>query len=345
MIVKIDNPCENGDAGDSESGHARQAFAKLTPDQILDAVETLGVRCDGRFLALNSYENRVYRIGLEDRAPVVVKFYRPQRWSDRAILEEHAFTLTLAQQEVPVIAPWVDEQGHSLHRAGPFRFAVYPCQGGRAPELDNPEQLELLGRFIARIHALGGIKPFTCRPQLDIEGYAIRPARYLQQQGFIPDHLVAAYASLTTDLIEQLQISFARAGKIRSIRLHGDCHPGNILWSESGPQIVDFDDARMGPAVQDLWMFLAGEPAQMRTALGHLLEGYGRFADFNPAEIQLIEPLRTLRLIHYAGWLASRWDDPAFPLAFPWFNTTRYWEEHILILREQAALLAEPTLI
>jgi Ser/Thr protein kinase RdoA (MazF antagonist) len=341
----IDKPVETGGAEDGESRYAKQAFARLTPDQILDAVETLGVLCDGRFLGLNSYENRVYRIGLEDRAPVVVKFYRPQRWSDRAILEEHGFTLALAQQEVPVIAPWVDEQGQSLHRQGPFRFAVYPCQGGRAPELDNPEQLALLGRFIGRIHALGALKPFGYRPRLDIESYAVRPARYLLQQRFIPDHLVAAYASLTADLVEQLQTGFDRAGRIRNIRLHGDCHPGNILWGESGPHIVDFDDARMGPAVQDLWMFLSGEPGQMRAALESLLEGYCRFADFNPAEIQLIEPLRTLRLIHYAAWLASRWDDPAFPLAFPWFNTIRYWEEHILTLREQAALLAEPPLI
>jgi len=324
---------------------ARQAFAGLTPDQILDAVETLGVCCDGRFLALNSYENRVYRVGLEERPPVVVKFYRPRRWSDRAILEEHDFTLALARQEVPVIAPWVDDQGHSLHHQGAFRFAVYPCHGGRPPELDDPVQLELLGRFIGRIHALGAVQSFVYRPHLDIQSFAVRPARYLQQQGFIPDHLIAAYESLTADLLQRLHSSFERAGRVRIQRLHGDCHPGNILWGETGPLIVDFDDARMGPAVQDLWMFLAGDPAQMRSALGHLLEGYGRFADFDPVEIQLIEPLRTLRLIHYAGWLASRWDDPAFPLAFPWFNTNRYWEEHILNLREQAALLDEPPLM
>ena len=328
-----------------DSAQAKQAFARLSPDQILDAVETLGVRCDGRFLALNSYENRVYRVGLEDRSPVVVKFYRPQRWSDQAILEEHAFTLALASQEVPVIAPWVDRQGCSLHHQGPFRFAVYPCHGGRSPELDNPEQLELLGRFIGRIHALGAVKSFVYRPRLDIESFAIKPSRFLLEQGFIPDHLVPAYQSLTDDLVAQLRISFERVGQVRSLRLHGDCHPGNILWGVTGPLIVDFDDARMGPAVQDLWMFLSGDPAQMRIALEHLLEGYQRFADFNPAESQLIEPLRTLRLIHYAGWLASRWEDPAFPLAFPWFNTIRYWEEHVLTLREQAALLAEPPLL
>ena len=328
-----------------DTDHAKQAFAGLTPDQILDAVETLGARCDGRFLALNSYENRVYRVGLEDRPPVVVKFYRPRRWSDQAILEEHRFTLALAQQEIPVIAPWMDERGLSLHHQGPFRFAVYPCHGGRPPEPDNPEQLELLGRFLGRIHALGAVKPFAYRPRLDIESFAVQPSRFLLAQGFIPDHLVAAYQSLTADLITQLRIGMDRVGRIRMLRLHGDCHPGNILWGESGPLIVDFDDARMGPAVQDMWMFLSGESVQMRMSLEHLLEGYSRFAAFNPMEIQLIEPLRTLRLIHYAGWLASRWDDPAFPLAFPWFNTTRYWEEHILTLREQAALLAEPPLL
>jgi Ser/Thr protein kinase RdoA (MazF antagonist) len=211
--------------------------------------------------------------------------------------------------------------------------------------LDNPQQLELLGRFIGRIHTLGALRPFAHRPKVDIESYALSPARYLLERGFIPAHLVPAYQSLTRDLVMQLHSCFERAGKVRSIRLHGDCHPGNILWGEHGPHIVDFDDARMGPAVQDLWMFLSGEPAEMRAALQQLLEGYARFADFNPAEIRLIEPLRTLRLIHYAGWLASRWDDPAFLLAFPWFNSTRYWEEHILTLREQAALLAEPPLV
>lgn len=320
---------------------AKQAFAKLTPDQILDAVETLGVQCDGRFLALNSYENRVYRVGLEDSAPVVVKFYRPHRWSDETILEEHRFTLALAEQEVPVIPPWVDRQGVSLHRQGPYRFSVYPCHGGRPPDLDNPDQLELLGRFIGRIHALGAVKPFEFRPELTIDSYGVRPARFLLEHGFIPNHLLEAYQSLTIDLIEQIRVCFKRAGKVRSIRLHGDCHPGNILWTDVGAHIVDFDDARMGPAVQDLWMFLAGEPGQMRTGLTDLLEGYTRFHDFNPAELQLIEPLRTLRMMHYAGWIASRWDDPAFPLAFPWFNTNRYWEDHILTLREQAALLDE----
>lgn len=320
------------------------AFANLTPDQILDAVEGTGVRCNGRFLALNSYENRVYQIGVEESAPLVVKFYRPARWSDTAITEEHLYTLALAQQEIPVIPPCMDEAGVSLRRQGGFRFALYPCRGGRSPELDNPEQLEQLGRFIGRIHALGAAKPFQHRPSIDIESYAVEPRRYLLEQGFIPMHLVEAYTSLTKDLIKQIQACYARAGRFRMIRLHGDCHPGNILWSESGAHIVDFDDARMGPAIQDLWMFLSGNRAYMTARLADLLEGYTQFYDFNPAELHLLEALRTLRLIHYAAWLARRWDDPAFPRAFPWFNTVNYWEEHILTLREQAALLDEPPL-
>ena len=324
---------------------SKQAFANLTPDAILDAVEAKGVICDGRFLALNSYENRVYRIGVEDGPPLVAKFYRPNRWSDEAILEEHRFTLALAEQEIPVIPPLLDEDRNSLHQEGPYRFSLYPCRGGRPPDLDNPDQLEQLGRFIGRIHALGAARPFVHRPCLDITSYAVKPREFLLEHGFIPPHLLEAYASLTRDLIRQLQVSFEQAGKVRNIRLHGDCHPGNILWSDNGAHIVDFDDARMGPAVQDLWMFLSGERAFMAARLGDLLAGYCQFFDFNPAELKLIEGLRTLRLIHYAAWIASRWDDPAFPLAFPWFNTNHYWEEHVLTLREQAALLQEPPLI
>ena len=324
---------------------SKEAFANLTPDQLLDAVETTGVRCDGRFLALNSYENRVYQIGMEEGAPLVAKFYRPNRWTDAAIIEEHRFTLALAEQEIPVVAPLLDDSGNSLHRAGPYRFALYPMRGGRAPELDNPDQLEQLGRFIGRIHAFGSVRSFKYRPLFDIESFAVRPRAFLLENDFIPGHLLEAYATLTSDLIKQLQACFRRAGKQRYIRLHGDCHPGNILWTERGPHIVDFDDARMGPAVQDLWMFLSGDRDYMTARLGDLLEGYSRFFDFSPGELQLIEPLRTLRLIHYAAWIASRWEDPAFPQAFPWFNTSRYWEEHILTLREQAALLDEPALV
>jgi len=239
----------------------------------------------------------------------------------------------------------VDESGNSLYKQGPFRFALYPCRGGRPPELDNPDHLEQLGRFIARIHALGATKSFAHRPRVDIESYAIQPRRFLLENDFIPAYLNEAYATLTTDLIQQIAACFERAGKIRLLRLHGDCHPGNILWTDNGPQIVDFDDARMGPAVQDLWMFLSGDRAYMTARLADLLEGYTQFYDFNPAELHLVEALRSMRLIHYAAWIASRWEDPAFPLAFPWFNTVNYWEEHVLTLREQAALLNEPPMV
>ncbi|NOY15495.1 MAG: serine/threonine protein kinase [Gammaproteobacteria bacterium] len=325
--------------------NAKEAFAQLTPDHMLDAIESLGLRCDGRFLALNSYENRVYQIGIEDQSPLVAKFYRPGRWSDQAIIEEHEYTQTLATLEIPVIAPDKDDKGVSLHHYESYRFALYPCRGGRAPELDNPEHLEQLGRFIARIHAEGATKKFEYRPELDIERFAIEPRRYLLDHNFIPAHLIEAYQGLTKDLIEQIQQCFDRAGEVHNIRLHGDCHPGNILWTDSGPHIVDFDDARTGPAIQDLWMFLSGDRAYMAARLADLLEGYTQFYDFNPVELHLLEALRTMRLIHYSAWLARRWDDPAFPLAFPWFNSMNYWEEQILILREQAFLMNEPALV
>ena len=325
--------------------NAKKAFAQLTPDHMLDAIESLGLRCDGRFLALNSYENRVYQIGIEDQSPLVAKFYRPGRWSDQAIIEEHEYTQTLAALEIPVIAPDKDDKDVSLHQYGPYRFALYPCRGGRAPELDNPEHLEQLGRFIARIHAEGATKKFKYRPELDIESFAIEPGKYLLEHDFIPAHLIEAYQSLTGDLIKQIQQCFDRAGEVHNIRLHGDCHPGNILCTDDGPHIVDFDDARTGPAIQDLWMFLSGDRAYMTARLADLLEGYTQFYDFNPIELHLVEALRTMRLIHYSAWLARRWDDPAFPLAFPWFNSINYWEEQILILREQASLMNEPVLV
>ncbi len=326
------------------NGDLDQAFANLTPDHMLDAIEATGIACDGRFLALNSYENRVYQIGAEDGF-IVAKFYRPNRWSDDAIIEEHQFTLALAELEIPVIAPNIDDAGNSLLKHGAYRFALYPCRGGRELELDNADHLEQLGRFIGRIHAYGATKPFQHRATLDIETLAIKPREYLLENNFIPDHLLAAYTSITKDLIQQIERNYELAGDIHQIRLHGDCHPSNILWTDNGPHIVDFDDARMGPAMQDLWMFLSGDRSYMSARLADLLEGYTQFYDFNSAELHLVEALRTLRIIHYAFWIASRWHDPAFPRAFPWFNTTRYWEDHVLSLREQAALLNEPPLI
>ncbi len=323
---------------------ASEAFKNLSPDEILDAIESIGLRTDGRQLALNSYENRVYQIGLEDDVPIIAKFYRPHRWSDETILEEHEYTLELNAAEIPVIPPIIHD-GKTLHQHGPFRFSIYERRGGRAPELDNPDHLEQMGRFIARIHAIGATKKFKHRPTIDIENYAIKPQKYLIEKQFIPAHIEEAYVSLSEDVITRIKQCFERTGKVETLRLHCDFHPGNILWTDNGPHIVDFDDARTGPAIQDLWMFLSGDREYMTARLGDLLVGYEDFYEFNPAELNLVEALRTMRIMHHAYWIASRWDDPAFPQAFPWFNSTNYWEEHILSLREQAAMMDEEPLV
>lgn len=321
------------------------SFVGLTPDTMLDAIEAEGILCDGRFLALNSYENRVYQVGVEDGEALVAKFYRPNRWTDEAILEEHQYTLDLAEQEIPVIAPVVNSAGDTLHKQGDFRFALYLNRGGRSLELDDANQLEQLGRFIGRIHALGATQDFQHRPTLDIENFGIKPRAYLLDNNFIPDYLKESYETLTRDLLKQIHNAFETTGNFNSIRLHGDCHPSNILYRDETPHIVDFDDARTGPAVQDLWMFLSGDRSYMQARLGDLLVGYEQFYEFDPRELHLLEALRTLRMIHYAYWLALRWDDPAFPHAFPWFNTINYWEDHVLTLREQASAMNEPALV
>lgn len=321
------------------------AFGQLGPQNILDAVEGLGYRCDGGLLALNSYENRVYQIGIEDALPLVGKFYRPYRWSDEAIQEEHDFTWELAELEIPVVPPLRDEHDRTLHRHGPFRFALYPRRGGRAPDLESPSLLAQMGRFVARLHNTGALRPFAHRPELTVTHFGEESYRYLLEQGFIPAELEPAYRSLAEHLIEQVRTCYDRAAAPVNLRLHGDCHQGNILWTDAGPHIVDLDDARMGPAVQDLWMFLSGDREQMTARLADVLEGYTQFRDFDPRELHLIEALRTLRMIHYAAWLARRWRDPAFPRAFPYFNTERYWGDHILSLREQAALMNESALV
>ncbi|OGT90203.1 MAG: stress response serine/threonine protein kinase YihE [Gammaproteobacteria bacterium RIFOXYA12_FULL_61_12] len=328
----------------AENQDEEQAFCRLGPEQILDAVEAVGYPCDGRMLALNSYENRVYQLGIEGGEPVVVKFYRPGRWSDAAILEEHGFACELAEGEIPVIAPLADAEGITLHHQGLHRFAVFPRRGGRPPELDNREHLEQLGRFMARIHLVGEIRPFQARPTLGIQEFGLDSYQFLLEKGFIPQGLEQSYRTLAEDLIERIRDAYRRAGSPGYLRLHGDAHCGNILWTGAGPHFVDLDDARMGPAIQDLWMFLSGERVERTIALCDLLEGYTQFRDFDSRELHLIEALRTLRMMHYAAWLGRRWTDPAFPLAFPWFNEPRYWDEHILTLREQAAILDEPAL-
>ena len=322
-------------------------YAELTPDRVLDALQSVGLRGDGRLLALGSYENRVYQIGIDDAPPVVAKFYRPGRWSDEAILEEHGFVSELAAREVPVVAP-LALADCTLHTHGIFRFAVYPRCGGRAPELGNRETLEWMGRFLGRIHAVGALASFRHRPALDLRTFGVEPRDWLLAHDFRPPDLLDAWRSISAQALDGARRCFDRAGTVRALRLHGDCHVGNVLWIEHGatrgPHFVDFDDARMGPAVQDLWMLLSGERAEMTRQLGDVLAGYEDFFEFDPRELHLVEALRTLRLLHYSAWLGERWDDPAFPVAFPWFNSQRYWQDRILELREQVALMDEPPL-
>jgi len=318
-------------------------YSLLTPDCVLNALESVGLRSDGRLLALNSYENRVYQVGIEDGAPLVVKFYRNKRWTDDAILEEHAFVDELVEREIPVVAALALD-GKTLHDFQGFRFAVFPKHGGRAPEFENRDTLEWMGRFLGRIHAIGALKPFQHRPELDINTFGVIPRDYLLTHDFIPGNLLAAYSSVADQALDSVHHGFERAGKPALLRLHGDCHAGNILWTDDGPHFVDFDDSRMGPAVQDLWMLLSGEREAQVRQMGDVLAGYEDFHEFDQSELHLIEALRTLRLIHYSAWLAQRWDDPAFKQAFPWFNTQHYWQARILELREQIALMEEPPL-
>jgi len=325
------------------SDESNLAYAELQPDDILTTMEKLGFECDGRFLALNSYENRVYQIGVENREPVVAKFYRPARWSDEAILEEHSFSIELANAEIPVVAP-LTLNGATLHHSGKFRVSVSPCRGGRAPELDDEDMLRQLGRLVARMHLLGATKSFQHRPILDIETFGYQSCDYLLEESFVPASLEDAYKGIVEHLFDNVLACFERAGNIQDIRLHGDFHPANVLVARDRLHIVDLDDARTGPSVQDLWMFLSGDRDEQTPQLATLLDGYQEFRNFDARELNLIEALRTLRIMHYSAWLARRWEDPAFKLAFPWFNSHRYWDEHILSLREQAALMEEPPL-
>jgi Ser/Thr protein kinase RdoA (MazF antagonist) len=311
-------------------------YSDLTPDIVLDAVAAAGLQPDGRLLSLNSYENRVYQVWLDDGTAIVAKFYRPQRWSDAQIDEEHDFARELAEREIPVVAPT-----QSL-RSGIFRVAIYPRRGGRTPELGDPKALEWIGRFIGRIHAVGSTRAFEHRETLTPQTFGHAPRAFLLSGNWVPADLLDAWKAVT----EQALAGIDRCFQIEhgSIRLHGDCHPGNILWTEDGPHFVDLDDARMGPALQDLWMLLSGNRDAMGRQMHHVLAGYEEFMEFDRRELHFLEALRTLRLIHYSAWIARRWDDPAFPAAFPWFNTQRYWQDRILELREQIALMEDEPL-
>ena len=346
----------------------RHPFEALTPDVVLDALDSVGLRGDGRLTALSSYENRVYQVQLEDGSAVVAKFYRPERWSNEQIQEEHDFAAELMAAEIPVIGPLslVDQNAGSaqtLHHFGGFAFSASPRRGGRPPELDDGEVLEWIGRFLARIHTVGGAKPFASRPRLDVQSFGVEPMQWLLEHDKVPLDVQSAWTKVCQNAIDIVAHHSALTGAtgsnglnesgVKLLRLHGDCHPGNILWTPTsaaaaagpGPHFVDLDDARTGPAVQDLWMLLSGDRSQRTRQLGALVDGYEQFRDFNRDELVLIEPLRTLRLIHYSAWLARRWDDPTFPVNFPWFGSSDYWQGQVQMLEEQMEAMQEDPLI
>lgn len=312
-------------------------FSNLHPERLLDALESVHLYADSGLLALNSYENRVYQFLADDGKRYVVKFYRPQRWSDEQILEEHRFSYELLDADVPVVAPCRFD-GESLLHYEDLRFTVFPSVGGRNYEVDNLDQLAQLGQFMGRMHQVAGRQNFSSRPTISLEDYVERPLEELRQ--WLPDSLQEAFFTIAEQVASEVRQQYQPQ---QAIRLHGDCHPGNILWRD-GPQLVDLDDSRSGPAIQDLWMLLSGERRDQLMQLDILMEGYEDFCEFPTAQLKLIEPLRAMRMIHYMGWLAKRWQDGAFQRAFPWFNSQSYWENQILALKEQLSALREPPL-
>ncbi|MBS0377834.1 MAG: serine/threonine protein kinase [Proteobacteria bacterium] len=318
-------------------------FAGLTPEVVLDAAAAVGLNPDGRLFALNSYENRVYQLW-NDEQGLVLKFYRPHRWSDAQILEEHAFTGELAKAELPVAAPLAVE-GQTLLRFRDYRFSAFPFLRGRAPDLDAPEARLILGRALARLHRIGATRPFEVRPRIGIQRLGWDARAQVLESDLLPERLHERYASVSGVLIERVSTAYEAAGPMREIRLHGDCHLGNLLWNEQGPVFVDLDDCATGPAVQDLWMLLSGTPDEQQHQWSEILEGYRQFADFDYAQVHLIEPLRALRMLHHGAWVSHRWGDPAFPRAFPWFGEERYWEGYLQDLLEQAGQIEDPPLL
>jgi Ser/Thr protein kinase RdoA (MazF antagonist) len=318
-------------------------FTGLSPEVVLDAAASVGLEPDGRLFALNSYENRVYQLG-SPGGMLVLKFYRPARWSNAQIEEEHQFTAELAAAELPVAAP-VRVEGRTLFDFRDFRFAAFPWMAGRAPELDAPEARQIFGRTLARIHQVGALRPFQARPRLGVHRLGWEAREQVLAEGLLPEYLHERYESVSATLLERVEQAFQEAGDVRDIRIHGDCHMGNLLWNERGPVLVDLDDCAMGPRMQDLWMMLAGSSAEQQRQWSELLEGYGQFADFDFRELRLIEPLRALRMIHHAAWVSHRWLDPAFPRAFPWLGEARYWEGYLRDLIEQVEVIDDPPLL
>lgn len=318
-------------------------YASLTPDVVMDAVESCGYQCSAQILALNSYENRVYQVGLEDQPNLIAKFYRPQRWAPAQIQEEHDFATALSAVDVPVIAPWRNAQGQSLFAHAGFHFALYPQQSGRAPDLEVPDDLQQIGRLLARLHAMGAEADFQHRPSLTVTRMGESAVADVLASPLLPEAVYAPYQQVTAALLDGIRNVFASV-PLCPIRIHGDCHTGNLLWRDGQAFFVDLDDAVMGPAMQDLWLLLSGDRAQQQAILFEVMLGYEQFYEFPFAQLPLIEPLRALRTLHYAAWLARRWDDPSFPMHFPWFGTERYWWEHIDTLRQQLGDLSEPPL-
>ena len=316
-------------------------YQGLLPETMLNALDVAGFRTDGGLMALNSYENRVYQIGIEDDEPVIAKFYRPERWTDAAIMEEHGFVSELRDTGLPCVAPIVRD-GVSLFRHDGFRYAVFPRQAGRPPNVEDRQVLRVLGHALGRMHAVGATMPFVHRRRLTVRDFGIDAAGFLLESGLIDAELTAAYRAVTSQLIERIAPVMDTVST--SIRIHGDCHLGNLLWRYDAPNFVDFDDTMMGPPVQDLWMLLSGERDERNRQLADLIEAYEVFHSFDALETRLIEPLRALRMMHHAAWIGRRWHDPAFPVAFPDFGRTRYWSDHILTLKEQLAVLDEPPL-
>ena len=318
-------------------------YSQLSPDLVIRAVESTGRISDARVMALNSYENRVYQIGIEDEKPIIVKFYRPARWQTAQIIEEHHFCQDLVATELPIVAPLMAQQStETLFEFEGYRFSLFQRKGGQAPEAGDLEQIHRLGMLLGRVHAIGKQQDFIARPRLTVERFFHVPYQCVRE-GFMPSSLLARYAaaiSVLSEKIEALQLN-----QSVFIRTHGDCHLGNILWTrDDGPWLVDFDDCQSAPAIQDLWMLLTGSRHEQESQLSELLDGYTMFCDFDARELRLIEGLRSLRMIHYAGWLAMRWNDPAFPKYFPWFNTESYWQQHVAELEQQCRLMDEPPL-